>query len=167
MSDSVPTAVADEPGVRTYEVEFLDGTTQRYRLPETWKVTFGPIIGAGKDTGTAEAATHRGRHRNGYAFRAWENENKQRLLLTGVIQFRDVSIPMEVRCVRRFGETTWFPDDGSWTGKKAELVQRAWKSTDDPEYADRDPIDPHVDVDEFDPSGFHVVPPPKSRLTAR
>jgi len=108
--------------VRTYELAFKDGGVARIDIPETWKITFGPVAGA---KGVVEGA--------GFAFRAWQTEGQQRLLFTRVQSFRDVSLPMQVRAVRRFGapDTEWFLDDGSWTGKKADLVERAWKPIDD------------------------------------
>jgi hypothetical protein len=111
-----------DPAIRTYELAFKDGGVARIDIPETWKITFGPVAGA---KGVVEGA--------GFAFRAWQTEGKQRLLFTRVESFRDVSLPMQVKAVRRFGspETEWFLDDGSWTGKKAALVEHGWKSIDD------------------------------------
>jgi len=134
-----------EPAIRTYELAFKDGGVARIDIPETWKITFGPIAGA---KGVVEGA--------GFAFRAWESETKQRLLFTRVESFRDVGVPMQVRAVRRFGapDSDWFLDDGSWTGAKSELVQKAWRPVDD--VLDHDPsqqVKP-VEDDEFENMRF-------------
>jgi hypothetical protein len=117
-------AVAPVPeGVRTYEIELSHGAV-RVDIPESYRVTYGPVIGPGsKGGGTAAYGT-------GNAFRAWENENKQRLLLTDVVSFRDLSLPMKRRAVRKFGTESWMADDGKWTGQKSLEVQKSWVDID-------------------------------------
>lgn len=121
-TDPVPT--------RTYEVEYSPevpaygsrstGTARtRITIPETWKVTFGPIVGAGKAIGM------------GNTLRVWESDTKQRLLISGVLSFRDISIPVTMAAVRAFGRTTWHADNGSWTGEHAEKVEKRWVSVDE------------------------------------
>lgn len=113
--------MADTPALRTYEIEGADGSgTIRIDIPETWKVTFGPVVGADK--------TSIGRT---MAFRAWETETKQRLLLTNVASFRDISIPVRIKAVRKFGQKTWHTDDGGWVDGYAELVERQWLPIDE------------------------------------
>lgn len=102
--------------VRTYEVVHDDGGAVRIEIPETWKVTFGPIVGVGKAMGA------------GMAFRAWESETKQRLLITGVNSFRDISIPVTVAAIRPFGWPTWHRESEAWfRPEDMEKVERAWK----------------------------------------
>lgn len=118
--------------VRTYEIETSRGAF-RVDLPETWKVTYGPVVGSDK---TSVGRT--------MAFRAWESDNKQRLLISDVIAFRDISIPMKRRAVRKYGSEEWREDDGSWTGKRAEQVQKSWvdmdQLTDLPDEDDKPPF---------------------------
>jgi hypothetical protein len=118
--------VTDDTSVRTYEIEFSDGSAIRVDIPESWKVTFGPIIGADGAT-TRKSGQY---NVKGLAFRAWETDTKQRLLLTGVESFRDISLPMLRRAVRKFGTETWMADDGKWTGQKSLEVQKSWVSID-------------------------------------
>lgn len=115
-------AVADDP-TKTYEIETSRGAV-RIDIPESFKVTFGPIIGAGGGNKFGGSAL---------AFRVWESDTKQRLLITDVVSFRDISIPMLRRAVRKFGSEEWSIDDGSWTGKRSEQVEKTWKPIDDPE----------------------------------
>lgn len=123
--------LTDPVVARTYEVEFSDGSAIRVDIPETWKVTYGPIIGAGAQAGDGTSIRRGKPSYGGNAFRAWEAENKQRLLLTGVTSFRDTSLPMMRRAVRKFGSTTWVEDDGSWKGTKALDVEKRWVPVED------------------------------------
>lgn len=67
----------------------------------------------------------------GMAFRIWETEKQQRALFTNVLSFRDLSLPMLREAVRKFGTEEWLVDDGSYTGKKAETVERKWVPADE------------------------------------
>ena len=112
--------------VRTYEIEYDDTCLVRVDLPENWKVTFGPVVGSDKTT-TGRTM----------AFRAWESETKQRLLLTGVRSFRDLSIPVTVRAIRPFGWPTWHMETEHWfRPEDMEKVECAWKPIE--EVSDRD-----------------------------
>ena len=110
-------------GVRTYEIELSQGAV-RVDIPESYKVTYGPVVGPGTKGATVAYGT-------GMAFRAWENETRQRLLLTDVVSFRDLSLPMKRRAVRKFGTETWMADDGKWTGQKSLEVQKSWVDIDE------------------------------------
>jgi hypothetical protein len=126
LVETIHRVKAPEPeGVRTYEIELADGGAIRVDIPETYKVTYGPVIGPGAKGSGGTAA-----YGSGNAFRAWENENRQRLLLTGVVGFRDISLPMKRRAVRKFGTETWMADDGKWTGQKSLEVQKSWVDID-------------------------------------
>lgn len=137
--------------VLTYEITFDSGRVVRVDIPSSYKITFGPIAGVKGYEGT------------GNAFRAWEAETRQRILFTKVASFRDVSLPMSVRAVRRFGTEVWFRDDGSWTGDKARLVERAWRPSD--ELVDqRDPNEEEVSDGDFDgPKSLVGMGPRKNR----
>lgn len=105
-------------GTRTYELLTKDGKF-RIDIPEAWKVTYGPVIGAkGYDGG-------------GMVFRVWESDKQQRALFSNVISFRDLSLPLQREAVRRYGAEDWSIDDGSYTGKRAELVERRWMNADE------------------------------------
>lgn len=118
--ETPPLADATVP-VRTYEIAFRDGQLIRVDIPETWKVTYGPVVGA--DGGGSKV----------FAFRAWETAERQRIMLTEVTSFRDVSRPIMVRAVRRFGagDDEWFVDDGTWVGAKGTAVEHGWRPADD------------------------------------
>jgi hypothetical protein len=108
-----------ETGTRTYEIVTAREGKFRIDIPEAWKVTFGPIIGAkGYDGG-------------GMAFRVWESEKQQRALFTNVTGFRDLSLPMMREAVRKYGTDDWVMDDGSYVGKKSETVERKWVPADE------------------------------------
>ena len=106
---------------RTYEVVTSDGTF-RIDVPANAKITFGPVVGASGKPSFGES---------GNSLRIWEGEKIQRALFLGVRSFRDLSMPMTIRAVREFGKEEWWADDGSWTGSRAELVERSWRSPDD------------------------------------
>lgn len=110
-----------ETGTRTYEIVTSRGK-QRITVPETYKVTFGAVVPG------AKAAGYSG---GGWGLRIWESADKQRAVFSDVVSFRDLSIPVEVMAVRKFGEETWTADDGTYVGKKADTVEKAWKSIED------------------------------------
>lgn len=110
--------------VRTYEV-VTGGGTFRIDVPASARVSYGPVIGAAGKVSYG-----------GNCLRIWQGTKAtevQRALFNDVLTFRDLSIPMQVRAVRKYGaaEDEWFIDDGSWTGKRSEEVERSWKPADD------------------------------------
>lgn len=124
-------------GTRTYEIVTSHGK-QRITVPETHKVTFGAVVPG------AKANSYSG---GGWGLRIWESADKQRAVFSDVVSFRDLSIPVEVMAVRKFGEEDWTPDDGSYTGKKAETVEKAWKPIDEV----NEPIAIELDLTEDEP----------------
>lgn len=111
---------------RTYEIEGADGGRIRVEVNENWKVTYGPVVGSDK---TAVGRV--------MAFRVWESETKQRMLITNVAHFRDLSIPMTVQAIRPFGWSTWHALTETWfRPEHLEHVEVAWKNAD--EVSDRD-----------------------------
>ncbi len=111
---------------KTYEILLTDGSRQRITIPATWKVSFGAIVPA------SAKATAVGYGGAGWGLRIWEATDKQRAVYSGVVEFFDISIPTQVRAVRKFGnsDTDWWLDDGSWTGKRADLIERKWVDAD-------------------------------------
>ena len=99
--------------IRTYEIVTKSGTF-RIDIPEAWKVTFGPVIGA------------KGYEGGGMVFRVWESEKQQRALFSNVESFRDLSLPMKIKAVRKYGtpDNAWLLDNGTF---KDDEVERAWK----------------------------------------
>jgi hypothetical protein len=91
-------------------------------VPTSYKVTFGAVVPGAKASGYSGG---------GWGLRIWEATDKQRAVFTDVVSFRDLSIPVEVAAVRLFGKEEWTIDDGSYTGKKADTVEKAWKSIDE------------------------------------
>ena len=110
-----------ETGTRTYEIVTTRGK-QRITVPDTYKVTFGAVVPGAKGSGSSYGA---------WGLRIWESQDKQRAVFSDVLSFRDLSIPVEVQAVRKFGSDDWLLDDGSYTGKKGETVEKAWKSIDE------------------------------------
>lgn len=107
------------PETRTYEIVTTRGK-QRVTVPESYKITFGAVVPGSKANG----------YGGGWGLRIWETADKQRAVFSDVISFRDLSIPIEVAAVRKFGSDEWIADDGTWVGKNAELVEKGWMSID-------------------------------------
>jgi hypothetical protein len=110
--------------IRTYEITTSEGMF-RIDVPASARVSYGPVIGA---AGKASYAA------SGNCLRIWQGTKAtevQRALFQNVISFRDTSLPLQRMAVRKFGTEEWIADDGTWVGKKAELVERAWKSVDE------------------------------------
>lgn len=97
---------------RTLEITRPAGDI-RITIPADWKITFGPVAPGSKVGGAM-------------ALRLWESETKQRACYVNVESFRDVSIVASVRAIRRYGTQDWYADDKRYSGKAAELVERAW-----------------------------------------
>lgn len=106
--------------VRTYEIVGQGNSLMRIDIPESWKVTYGPVVGPSKDGATRTMA-----------FRAWEAETRQRLMITEVTSFRDVSLPVTMKAIRPYGWTTWHMYHDEWIGEHAEKVELAWKPIDE------------------------------------
>jgi hypothetical protein len=141
---------------KTYEIVMTDGTRQRITIPATWKVSFGAIVPA---SAKSSALSYNGA---GWGLRIWEATDKQRAVYSGVAEFHDVSIPTERMAVRKFGTEDWIADDGTWVGKKAELVERAWKPVDEIGAATPTPT-----ADEDIPFGTPGNPATFAGMTAR
>ena len=118
-----------EEKTRTYEIVTQNAGRFRIEIPESWKVTYGPVIGS------------KGYEGSGNAFRVWESEKQQRALFSNVVAFRDMSLPMLREAVRKYGTEDWVYDDGSWTGSRADLVERQWVSPDEIKTAPSEPRD--------------------------
>ena len=102
--------------MRTLEIVMTSGR-ERVRVPATWRITYGPVIGAaGKSS------------YGGNVLRIWEGRDHQRGLWNDVVSFRDVSIERLVAAVRRFGTEDWYRDDGSFDHPAiTQLVEHGWQ----------------------------------------
>lgn len=129
--------MTDEAPTRTYEIATASGD-YRITIPETWKVTFGAVV-PGKGSTT-------------YGLRVWESETKQRLIFTDVRSFRDVSIPIQRRAVRKFGDDQWY----SANRGKPDTVEEGWMDLDkvNPGFAPEDDDLPDTDYPLASKRGF-------------
>jgi hypothetical protein len=81
-------------------------------IPADWKVTFGkPMQGRGYED------------ENSRELRIYEAETKQRACFTGVLSFRDLSIPMLRLVTETNGSTIW-ADDGLGNIAETRQVKR-------------------------------------------
>ena len=84
--------------------QFLIRTSKkilRITVPSTWKVTFGP-------TGPPRQMDHEMRHQRGWCLRFYEAENRQRACFTNVLEFYDLSLPIDTLVMaNETGQTAW------------------------------------------------------------
>lgn len=105
---------------RTYEIQTTLGLI-RMDIPETWKVTYGPVNPVGK-----------GAYGEGNCLRVYEAETKQRAIFVGVTAFRDLSIPVKRLLVKRKGEEHFTSDStGNSSRNQKQIVERKWVSEDE------------------------------------
>ena len=112
--------MADE--TRTYEI-VCSNETFRFTVPSNARVTYAPVVSPAG-----------GRSYGGNALRFWlgaKESGTQLALFNNVVSFRDLSLTLQVRAVRKYGSQDWIEDDGTWTGEKADQVERGWASVDD------------------------------------
>lgn len=103
---------------RVYEITFSDRGPMRVTVPDTWKITFGAVV-PGKGGGAQFGS---------FGIRLWEATDKQRAVFANVTSFRDLSIPIQVAAIRKFGTDEWYRDDDqTWVGEVAALVEKAWR----------------------------------------
>lgn len=72
---------------KTYILELKDGGFRKVTVPDTWKVTFGPLSPG------ARGESH-------LALRFYEGKELQRAIFTDVKTFRDASIPISEKVTR-------------------------------------------------------------------
>ena len=73
--------------MKTYLIEYKNGTKQKITVPSTWKVTFGPAAKGTRGDRTGLQMP--------LALRFYESDTKQRAIFTDVVNFRDTSIKIE------------------------------------------------------------------------
>lgn len=81
---------------KIYILEMVGGKQKRITIPESWKVSFGPLV-----PGTRQVGDGAG----GATFRVYESKEKQRACFVGVREFREASIPIEERIVKTKTQT--------------------------------------------------------------
>jgi len=105
-----------ENAVRTYEIVTTEGII-RMDIPESWKVTYGPVSPGAKG----------GYSDGGNAFRVYEADTKQRAIFLGVKSFRDLSIPVQRLLVKHKGSEKYETGyDGSRSRSSKSVVERKW-----------------------------------------
>lgn len=75
-----------KPDTTVYLVTRKDGRDQKVTVPSSWKVTFGPMYPGSKNFSGEN---------NTPCLRFYESQNKQRMVITGVLSFRDMSVKVE------------------------------------------------------------------------
>ena len=87
----------------------------RIAVPASWKVTFGP-------TGPPKPVDHEYRHQRAWVLRFYEAENRQRACFTNVIEFYDLSLPIDVLVLSNDGgKTAWVPTAHGFADLPKEL----------------------------------------------
>lgn len=100
---------------RTYEIATISGKF-RMDIPETWKVTFGPVSPGSKG----------GYASGGNCLRVYESDTKQRAIFLDVVSFRDLSIPVQRLVVREEGKEKWEVDNGNRKRSSSVKAERRW-----------------------------------------
>jgi hypothetical protein len=98
--------------VRTYLI-LAGGDEIQIDIPESWKVTYGPV------------SPGKGGYGNDLALRIYENETKQRAIFTNVRSFRDLSIPVRRKVVEEVGSSDW--EETEERSSNSKIVDRTVK----------------------------------------
>src|SRR5262245_15929780 len=131
---------------KTYEF-VSNGQRYRIEVPADYRVTYGQVTPGAKSGG------------GGYALRIYENSSKEstRAIFTEVTSFRDLSLPLKVEAIRKFGSTEWRHHRSALDEGEID-----WKNIDE-----LTTTPPPAETDEAKArSGWTVLEPRKSRTTA-
>lgn len=107
--------------MKSYIVE-RNKETLRVTVPESWKVTYGPIFRGDKNQARYDSGGLR------YALRFYESDNKQRALFCDVQSFRDASIKIEKKIVTVEGKSEFRANDKSKSSKEEQAVSEEWNA---------------------------------------
>ena len=107
----------------TYLIRFQNGKEQKVTVPESWKVTFGPAA-------RGNNATSKHTYKMPLALRFYENEKKQRAIFTDVASFRDTSIQIEEKVVRKQEKDGFMECDGVKKATKFSATVEEWVNPD-------------------------------------
>ena len=80
---------------KTFIMGLIGGKMRKITVPDTWKVTFGPLV---PGMTSARMTGHGGEL--GMALRFYEGKDMQRAVFTDVIWFRDESLQVEERVTK-------------------------------------------------------------------
>lgn len=117
---NVSNIVFKDNSTRTYEIITNAGSI-RMDIPESWKVTYGPVSPGSKYGGG-----------EGNALRVYEGTDKQRAIFLNVKSFRDLSIPIMRLYVKSEGKDEWERDtEGNSSNKSKTNVTREWRVDED------------------------------------
>jgi len=106
---------------RTYLLIHQDGTRRKVTVPDSWKVTFGPLVVPRSTTNLAQ------KDKIPIALRFYENENKQRAVFTDVVSFRDLSIEVLTEVVEVKSKMGTLNVDGGTKNVHMRAETREWK----------------------------------------
>jgi hypothetical protein len=115
-----------EENIREYLIEKADGTKLKVKIPNDWKVTFGPAV-KGKNQPTVGER----RLKMPMALRFYENETKQRAIFLDVVEFRDLSIPIEVEKVDIQEKDGFTEVDGVRQRSTFQVKTKKWTNPDE------------------------------------
>jgi hypothetical protein len=137
--DIMEQVLAASSGVRTYEITTNLGK-MRVGIPEGHRITFGPVSPGSKYGGAGEMC-----------LRVYEDATHQRMLITNVTSFRDLSLPVMRAVVRKRGTRKWLAENNDTMmrvlrGEKSSDLEHDWINETELE----------IDADEYD---GEVVPP--------
>ena len=113
----------------TYLVEFTDGSRKKITVPDTWKVTFGPVVKSLRNT----AASVDYSDKMPVALRFYESETKQRAIFTNVKSFRDMSILIEEEVITTKDKIGRMEVDGISKNVSVKAEMRDWVNPDSEE----------------------------------
>lgn len=109
-----------EPTMTTYLVCRKGGNDQKVTVPSKWKVTFGPLHPGSKSHEASQTST----------LRFYEAANRQRMVITDVVSFRDTAIKVEEKRVSTKQQTMYRNVPG---GEKAVVVEGRMEEWVDPD----------------------------------
>ena len=115
----------------TYLVEFTDGSRKKITVPDTWKVTFGPVVKSLRSTTSATNIEYR--DKIPVALRFYESETKQRAIFTNVKSFRDMSILIEEEVITTKDKIGRMEVDGISKNVSVKAEMRDWVNPDSEE----------------------------------
>lgn len=108
---------------KTYILDMADGTQKKVTVPDTWKVTFGPLVPGSKD-GNYNS-------RGGLALRFYETKDQQRAVFMDVKCFRDADIPVMEKVVKVQEKRVAQDNDGRMKHYTVRAEETSWRPADE------------------------------------
>jgi hypothetical protein len=106
---------SDEQQFTTYLIERVGRERLKVTVPSSWKVTYGPVV------------LTKGGYGQEYAIRFYESANQQRAIFTGVLSFRDLSIPVQRSVQKVEAKGGRKQDDKDVSTWSSERVEEEWR----------------------------------------